>query len=123
MRLISSREANVLDGVEVWAGYYRANPQRFAKDYLNVNLRLFQKILLFMMNISNFFCYIAARGQGKSWLLAVFCCVRCILYPGTKVCIASGTRGQSINVLEKIKMELMPMPPLLSAHRRQCGIY
>lgn len=62
MRLISSREANVLDGVEVWAGYYRANPQRFAKDYLNVNLRLFQKILLFMMNISNFFCYIAARG-------------------------------------------------------------
>lgn len=113
MRLISSREANVLDGVEVWAGYYRANPQRFAKDYLNVNLRLFQKILLFMMNISNFFCYIAARGQGKSWLLAVFCCVRCILYPGTKVCIASGTRGQSINVLEKIKMELMPMSPLL----------
>lgn len=62
MRLISSREANVLDGVEVWAGYYRSNPQRFAKDYLNVNLRLFQKILLFMMNISNFFCYIAARG-------------------------------------------------------------
>ncbi len=51
--------------------------------------------------------------QGKSWLLAVFCCVRCILYPGTKVCIASGTRGQSINVLEKIKMELMPMSPLL----------
>ena len=63
MRLISSREANVLDGVEVWAGYYRANPQRFAKDYLNVNLRLFQKILLFMMNVSHFFCYIAARGQ------------------------------------------------------------
>ena len=128
MRLISSREANVLDGVEVWAGYYRANPQRFAKDYLNVNLRLFQKILLFMMNISNFFCYIAARGQGKSWLLAVFCCVRCILYPGTKVCIASGTRGKLHyltrvlsgvrfdklnNVLEKIKMELMPMSPLL----------
>ena len=78
-----------------------------------MNLRLFQKILLFMMNVSHFFCYIAARGQGKSWLLAVFCCVRCILYPGTKVCIASGTRGQSINVLEKIKMELMPMSPLL----------
>lgn len=111
--MISSREANILDGVDAWTGYYRANPHRFAKDYLNVNLRLFQKILLFMMNVSHFFCYIAARGQGKSWLLAVFCCVRCILYPGTKVCIASGTRGQSINVLEKIKMELMPMSPLL----------
>ena len=51
--------------------------------------------------------------QGKSFLLAVFCCVRCILYPGTKVCIASGTRDQSINILEKIKIELEPNAPLL----------
>lgn len=51
--------------------------------------------------------------QGKSWLLAVFCCVRCILYPGSKICIASGTRGQSINILEKIKNELLPNSPLL----------
>lgn len=103
-----TREGRILLGVDIWAGFYRANPHRFAADYLNVRLRLFQKILLFMMNICNFFCYIAARGQGKSWLLAVFCCVRCILYPGTKVCIASGTRGQSVNILEKIKIELIP---------------
>lgn len=103
-----TKEGRILLGVDAWAGFYRANPHRFAADYLNVRLRLFQKILLFMMNICNFFCYIAARGQGKSWLLAVFCCVRCILYPGTKVCIASGTRGQSVNILEKIKIELMP---------------
>mgnify|MGYP002520944444 CR=1 FL=1 len=51
--------------------------------------------------------------QGKSWLLAVFCCIRCILYPGTKICVASGTRGQSINILEKIKIELMPNSPML----------
>ena len=111
--MADTREDRILDGVDVWASYYRANPHRFAKDYLNVSLRLFQKILLFMMNICNFFCYIAARGQGKSWLLAVFCCVRCILYPGTKVCIASGTRGQSVNILEKIKIELIPNSPLL----------
>lgn len=103
-----SKEDRILSGVEAWTSFYRANPHRFAADYLGVHLKLFQKILLFMMNICHFFCYIAARGQGKSWLLAVFCCVRCILYPGTKVCIASGTRGQSINILEKIKIELMP---------------
>lgn len=51
--------------------------------------------------------------QGKSWLLAVFCCVRCILYPSSKICVASGTRGQSINILEKIKLELIPGSPLL----------
>lgn len=108
-----TREGRILAGVDAWASFYRANPHRFAEDYLNVHLRLFQKILLYMMNICYFFCYIAARGQGKSWLLAVFCCIRCILYPGTKICIASGTRGQSINILEKIKIELLPNSPLL----------
>lgn len=108
-----TREKRILDGVDVWASFYRANPHRFAEDYLGVHLKVFQKILLFMMNICYFFCYIAARGQGKSWLLAVFCCTRCILYPGTKICIASGTRGQSINILEKIKVELLPNSPLL----------
>lgn len=103
-----SRESRILEGMAIWASFYRCNPHRFAKDYLNLNLKLFQKILLFMMNICNYFCYIAARGQGKSFLIAIFCCVRCILYPGTKICIASGTRGQSINILEKIKNEIMP---------------
>jgi len=51
--------------------------------------------------------------QGKTFLLAIFCCVRCILFPGTKVIIASGTRGQSLNILEKIKIELFPRSPLL----------
>lgn len=108
------REESLLDSVDLWCSFYRANPHRFAKDYMNLNLRLFQMILLMMMNINNFFCYIAARGQGKSYLLAIFCCIRCILYPGTKVCIASGTRGQSVNILEKIKTELIPNSPLLN---------
>lgn len=56
------KRRRIMDGVDVWASFYRANPQRFAEDYLNLHLRLFQKILLFMMNISDFFCYIAARG-------------------------------------------------------------
>lgn len=51
--------------------------------------------------------------QGKSFLLSIFCCVRCILYPGSKVCIAAGTRGQSVNIIEKIKMELLPRSELL----------
>lgn len=113
MAVNNTREQRILDGVDAWAGFYRSNPHRFAKDYLNLDLKLFQKMLLCLMNICNFFCYIAARGQGKSWLLAVFCCVRCILYPGTKICIASGTRGQSITILEKIKIDLMHRSPLL----------
>lgn len=94
-------------------GFYRSNPHRFAQDFLHLDLKLFQKILLVMMDYCTNFCYIAARGQGKSWLIAVFCCIRCILYPGTKICISSGKRSQSIEILEKIRSELIPKSDLL----------
>lgn len=104
----NSKSERIMNGVNIWCSFYRANPHRFAKDYLGVELKLFQQILIFMMNISNYFMYIAARGQGKSFLIAVFCCIRCILYPGTQICVASKTRPQGIEVLEKITTILMP---------------
>lgn len=39
---------------------------------------------------------------GKTWLTALFCVVRCILFPKTKICIASSTRTQANEVLAKI---------------------
>ena len=48
--------------------FYRANPHRFAKDYMNLNLRLFQKLLLFFMNWATNFLLIAARGLSKTSL-------------------------------------------------------
>lgn len=110
-----NRYERVMDGAAVWIAFYRANPHRLAKDYLHLNLHLFQKILIVMMNWSSTTVFIGSRGIGKSFISAVFCVIRCILYPGTKICIASGTRGQSINVLEKIILELKPNSPELSA--------
>jgi hypothetical protein len=106
--------ADRLDGLDFWAGFYRSNPARFAEDYLHLELHVFQKILLTLMNIGAIFCFIGARGVGKSFLSAVFCVVRCILYPGTQICVASGTRGQAFNVLEKILLELKPNSPELA---------
>lgn len=100
------RYQRVMEGAALWGAYYRHNVDKFVEDYLHIKLRLFQRILLTMMFWSTTFVYIASRGQGKSFLSAIYCVVRCILYPGTKVCIASGTRGQAINVLEKILLEL-----------------
>lgn len=110
-----NRTDRILFGVSVWCAYYRSNPHRFAHDYLHLNLHLFQKILIVMMNWSSTTVFIGSRGIGKSFLSAVFCVIRCILYPGTKICIASGTRGQAINVLEKIILELKPNSPELAA--------
>lgn len=52
--------------------------------------------------------YLASRGQGKTWLTAVFCVERCILYPGTQICVASKTLKQAKEVLKKICSDLMP---------------
>lgn len=109
-----SRQDRILKGVGLWAGYYRANPHRFAQDYLHLDLRLFQKILLVMMNMNSVFVFIGARGIGKSFLSAVFCVIRCILYPGSKIVIASGTRNQAGVILEKIILELKPNSPELA---------
>lgn len=109
-----SRWSRVIEGMAIWGSYYRANIDKFVKEYLQLDfLKWFQLYLLVMMDKCRTFVWIAARGMGKSFLIAIFCVVRCILYPGTKVVITSGTRGQSINVLEKIQTELMPISPNL----------
>lgn len=110
-----TRTEKVMAGAAYWGSFYRENPDEFAKDYLHLKLKRFQKFLLVMMFWSNIFVLIACRGLGKTYLSAIYCVVRCILYPGTKVCIASGTRGQAINVLEKIMYELKPISPELRA--------
>lgn len=63
-QLANEKSERIMEGVAIWCSFYRCNPHRFAKDYLNINLKLFQKILLYMMMCSNYFMYLAARGQG-----------------------------------------------------------
>lgn len=110
-----TRYEKVLRGAAFWGAYYRYNPDKFAKDYLHLNLKKFQKLLIVMMFWTNIFVWVAARGLGKSFLSAIYCVIRAILYPGTKICIASGTRGQAILVLEKIIQELVPRSEELRA--------
>lgn len=57
-----SREQRVLEGIAIWASYYRENPDKFAADYLHLNLRIFQKILLVAMNKFANFVFIGSRG-------------------------------------------------------------
>lgn len=45
--------------------------------------------------------------QGKTWLIAVFCVIRCILFPGTKIVITAGVKSQAAEVISKIKDDLM----------------
>ena len=97
-----TKSEKLMNGIGIWTSFYRSNPHRFVKEYLGINLKLFQQILIYMMMHFNYFMYLAARGQGKSFLTAIFCVVRCILFPETKIIVASGVKSQAREIIEKI---------------------
>lgn len=102
------------DNVIEWVTFFRRNLHRFAMDYLGLKLHLYQVIWLYLMGISQFFVTIASRASAKSFLIALYGCCRCILYPGSMVVLCSSTRGQSkLLVAEKIEKELMHYSPQL----------
>lgn len=109
-----SKYDKIMEGLNIWVGYYRANPVRFLIDYYGMEwIRPFQQVLITFMFRFTYFMTIASRGMGKSMIVAAFLVAYCTLYPGVKVCIAAGQRGQSINVLNKIVEEFMPQSPNL----------
>jgi len=121
-QIAQDKEQKIMETVAWRAGYYRANPQRFIADVTNIKLKWFQQILLWAMMHFNYFCFIASRGLGKTYLTAIFCVVRCILYPGTKVVVFSGTIKQANEVLLKIKDEIMPSSAFIRREIIKCDI-
>lgn len=95
--------------------YYRSNIHRFATEYLGIGLFLFQKFLLYSMSYKKTrnVIFFAGRGIGKTFLTMVFCCCKCILYPGLKICVAAPTIRQANIFVDKIN-ELKKISPTLA---------
>ena len=60
--IAQDKERKIMETVARKAGYYRENPHRFVSEVLNIHLKLFQKILLWVMIHYNYVMYLAARG-------------------------------------------------------------
>lgn len=89
--------------------FYRRNIPVFVEHYLKIPLHWYQIIWLYLLNMYISVVIIAGRANAKSFVIAIFSCAKCILYPNTKVVIASGSKKQaSLIVKEKIQKELMP---------------
>ena len=109
-----------VDHLIQWITFFRRNLHRFAMDYLGIKLHLYQIIMLYLMGINQFIVVIASRASAKSFIIALYACCRCILYPGSLVVLASGTKGQSkLLVSEKIQKELMNLSPALRKEIRR----
>lgn len=61
--IANDKSKRIMEGIACWCSFYRSNPHRFVKDYLNITLKLFQKILIHQMMYNNYFLYLAARGR------------------------------------------------------------
>lgn len=59
----NDKAERIMNAVATWCAFYRANPHRFCKDYLNIELHPFQMVLIYMMNLATNFCFIGSRGQ------------------------------------------------------------
>lgn len=97
-----------------WITFYRRNVHRFIEHYLGINLKLYQVIWIYLMSINEKFMVIASRGSSKSYLIGLYACAKCILYPGTKVTIMSKTLAQALQIItDKIQKELCTQSEIL----------
>lgn len=100
------KEEKILESIGDLCSYFREYPHLFAEYYLHIELRPFQEIVLYQMFHKNHVNLNACRGLGKSWLIAVYAVIKCILYPGSKVCVTSSKLKQAVEVLKKVSNEL-----------------
>ena len=109
-----SKQENV-ERIIDWITFYRRNIVLFILHYFGFSLYLYQAVILTQIHAKNTTSIIACRAAAKSWLLALYACAKCVLYPNTKIVICSSTKKQaSLIVTEKIVKDLMQNSPNLA---------
>ena len=79
------------------------NPQYIGstcKLLFNIELHPIQIAIIQEFWIRAFPMYIASRGWGKSFLLALYCILRCAFFPGTKIVVVGAAFRQSKIIFE-----------------------
>lgn len=108
-------EKKLMDGIGVWAGFYRKHPHIFVEEYFGLKLKTFQKILLCIFFTFPYAMFLGCRGISKTFTTSVFVSAKAILYPGSKICVASKTLKQAKEVLKYIDTSLCTLSPNLRA--------
>ncbi len=81
--------------------FYRQYPEIAADDLLNVKLSGIQKVVLRSMWFRDYVMAIMCRGSGKTFINAVFACLKAMLYPGHRVGLLAPTFRQSKFMFEE----------------------
>ena len=84
------------------------------KLLFNIELHPIQIAIIQEFWIRAFPMYIASRGWGKSFLLALYCVLRCAFFPGTKIVVVGAAFRQSKIIFEYMETIWRSSPILRS---------
>lgn len=100
----SVKEDNIID----WLTLYRRNWHIFVDMVLQIKLKPFQMLMIYLMGVSDVFFAICSRGLSKSFIVSLAAIVKMLLYPYSEIIITASTIPQA-NVLveKKIRDELI----------------
>ncbi len=94
--------------------YYREYPEIAALDLLNIDLSPIQKVVLRSMWFRDYVIAIMCRGSGKTFLNAVFACLKGLLYPGHRIGLLAPTFRQSKFMFDEVD-RIYSLAPILRA--------
>ena len=80
--------------IKRWILYYRNNPHRFCMEYFGIKLFPYQILMLWVLQKSNLAYIVASRATAKTFMIAVWALTIAVLYPGSKIIVASKTLKQ-----------------------------
>lgn len=96
------RESLVLEGMDL-IECYRHDPVLAAYDLLRIELAPIQRIVLRDLWSRNFSIFVAGRGCGKTFLLAVVAILSCMLYPSYRVGLIGPVFRQAKNIFGEVE--------------------
>lgn len=88
-------DAEFIQGSETLIAFYREYPEIAASDLLGVDLNDIQKVVLRAMWFKSYVMSVMCRGSGKTFLNAVFACLKAMLYPGYRIGLLAPTFRQA----------------------------
>lgn len=94
--------------------FYRKHPTLAARDLLGVRLHWTQRQMLRAAFGSTNCLWLACRSLGKTWLIAVYLCLKCILFPKMRCGVFASCYNQACFTFEKLQ-QLWDDSPFLQA--------
>ena len=94
--------------------FYRENPIIATQDLLNVDLADVQQVVMNSYWFKTFVMTVASRGFGKTFMFAVYACLRALLYPGTRIGFLAPTFRQSKFIFAEVD-KIYGLSPILQS--------